>query len=280
MAELLKGRDVAQAIDIISIDLIQKYELSPAMALFRVGHRESDLAYERGIEKKAEKLGIRLIKYIFDEDVSEEEFYQKLHEANRDDKVHGIMIFRPLPKRFDDEKLRNSISSEKDIDGISELSLSALFTKKKRGFAPCTAQAVVELLDYHQIDIESKNVVILGRSLVIGKPVSMLLLNRNATITICHRKTKGIKEIASKAEILVCAIGEPELIGKDYTNPDQIVIDVGINWNEEKQKICGDVFFEEVEPCVKAITPVPGGVGSTTTSILLNHVVEAAINSK
>ncbi len=279
MAEILNGRPVAEAIDQRSIALIEEEYLSPVLALFRVGEKEDDLSYEKGITKKAEKLGVKLIKYVFDEDVSEEELCEKLKEVSKDDQIHGIMIFRPLAKRFDDEHIRNCIPPEKDIDGCSELSLASLFTNKKKGFAPCTPQAVIEILDHYKIPIESKNVVIIGRSLVIGKPVSMLLLNRNATITICHRKTKDLEAIASKADILVCAVGEIEMITRSYTNPDQVVIDVGINWSEEKQKLCGDVLYDDVKDCVKAITPVPGGVGSATTSILLSHVVQAAKQS-
>ena len=178
-------------------------------------------------------------------------------------------------KRFDDETLRNRIDPYKDIDGCSDLSLAAIFTKKSFGFAPCTAQAVIEMLDHYELPIEGKNVVVIGRSLVIGKPVSMLLLNRNATVTICHTRTKDIKEITKKADILVCAIGNGEMIDASYVSEGQIVIDVGITWSEAKQKLCGDVLYEQVEPLVGCITPVPGGVGSITTSILLGNVVKA-----
>ena len=276
MTEILKGKPVADAIDQRSIETIQSGHLSPVLALFRVGKKKDDLSYERGIEKKADKLGIRVIKHVLSEDVSEDEICEKLKQADQDKEVDGIMIFRPLAKRFNDERIRNCISPEKDIDGCSELSLASLFTNNKKGFAPCTPQSVIEILDHYQIPIESKNVVIIGRSLVIGKPVSMLLLNRNATVTICHRKTKDLEKIASKADILVCAAGEKKMIIKGYTHPDQVVIDVGINWDEENQKLCGDVCYEDVKDFVRAITPVPGGVGSTTTSILLSHVAEAA----
>ena len=162
------------------------------------------------------------------------------------------------------------------MDGCSDLSLAGVFTNTELGFAPCTAKAAVEILDHYSIDVKGKNVVVLGRSLVIGKPVAMLLLNKNATVTICHTKTVDIRNIASKADILICATGVMESVNKDYVNPEQTIIDVGISWNEEKEKLCGDVLFEEVEPLVKAITPVPGGVGSVTTSVLINNTVEAA----
>ncbi len=279
MSELLKGKEVAEAIDLRNREKCQELKekgVIPTLAVFRVGEKDSDLSYERGISKKCEKTGIQLKVFSFSEDVTEEEFYDSLTRANEDKDIHGILVFRPLPKRFDDDRLRNSIVPAKDIDGCSDLSLAGVFVRKDLGFIPCTAQAAIEILDHYGIDVTGKNVVVLGRSLVIGKPVSMLLLNRNATVTICHTKTKNIAETASKADILICATGQTESVTKEYTNEDQTVIDVGIGWNEEKQKLCGDVCFEEVEPHVKAITPVPGGVGSVTTSVLLKHVLEAA----
>ena len=278
MATLLKGKDVATSINLKSkndIERLKEKNIVPVLAVFRVGNKDNDISYEKGIYKKCEELGIKLFRYQFPEDVSVEDFYQKLDEANNNDDVHGILVFRPLPKKFDDRKLRNYIKTGKDIDGCSDLSLAGIFTNTKLGFAPCTAEAAIAILDYYNIDVEGKNVVVLGRSLVIGKPVSMLLLNKNATVTICHTKTVNIEKIASKADILICATGQMESINKDYVNPNQVVIDVGISWNEEKGKLCGDCLFEEVGSIVEAITPVPGGVGSITTSILINHVVEA-----
>ena len=279
MAELLKGKAVAEAINNRSKETVielKEQGIIPALAIFRVGNKDSDLSYERGALKRCDEIGIKVIQYIFDEDVTEEAFYTKLEEANQDDSIHGILVFRPLPKRFDDDVLRNRIAPAKDIDGCSDLSLAGVFTNKKLGFAPCTAQSVIEILDHYKIDPKGKNIAVLGRSLVIGKPVSMLLLNRHATVTICHTRTIDTPSIASKADILICATGQMESVTEEYTNPEQIIIDVGINWNEEKQKLCGDVLFEDVEPSVKAITPVPGGVGSVTTSVLMEHVIEAA----
>ena len=183
---------------------------------------------------------------------------------------------RPLPKHLDNEKARQYIKPCKDVDGCTDGSLAGVFTDSNIGFAPCTAQAAIEILDYYNIDVKGKNVVILGRSLVIGKPVSMLLLNKNATVTICHTKTKDVEKIAAKSDIIIAATGQMESIDASYVNPDQTIIDVGITYNETKQKLCGDVLFEEVEPIVKNITPVPGGVGSVTTSVLVKHVIEAA----
>ena len=284
MEHILRGKEVASAImernRPIIAKLIEK-GITPTLAIFRVGEKEADLSYERGAVKRFEQCGIQTVRYTFDENVSVEDFYQKLDEANKDPKTHGILVFRPLPKdRFDDTTFRNFISPEKDVDGCSDLSLAGIFTGRDLGFPPCTAQAVLEILDHYQIDVEGKNVVVLGRSLVIGRPVSLLLMQRNATVTICHTRTKDLAAIASKADILVCTTGRPEMVNKTFTHPKQIIIDVGIEYSEKKQKLSGDVDYEEVEPFVQAITPVPGGVGSVTTSVLVDHVVKAALTAE
>ena len=258
-----------------TVEELKKKGLCPTLAVFRIGEKDSDLSYEKGINKKAEEAGINLVKYVFNEDVSTEEFYSKLTQANNNSNIHGILIFRPLPERFNDDELRNMIYPTKDVDGCNDMSLAGIFINKDLGFAPCTAQSVIEILNYYEIDPKGKNVVVLGRSLVIGKPVSMMLTNLNATVTICHSRTKNIEDIASKADILICATGQMESVNKNYVNDNQTVIDVGISWNEAKQKLCGDVLFEEVEPIVKDITPVPGGVGSLTSCILISHVIES-----
>ncbi len=279
MAELLKGKAVAEAIDEKNkenCNRLMKEGIYPCLAVFRVGEKDSDLSYERGIGKKCEAAGIELKTITFPEDVETEEFYAKLEEANEDPKIHGILVFKPLPERFNDDELRNRIAPSKDIDGCSDLSLAGILVKKDLGFVPCTAQAALEILDHYGIDVSGKDVTVLGRSLVIGKPVSLLLVNRNATVTICHPKTENIAQKASKAAILICATGQMESVTREYTNENQTVIDVGIGWNEEKQKLCGDVIFEEAEPLCAAISPVPGGVGSVTTSVLVRHVIEAA----
>ena len=278
MARLLKGKIVADKLmedNKIVVDELKKKGLCPTLAIFRIGEKDSDLSYEKGIAKKAQEADVNIIRYIFDEDVSKEKFYQKLDQANKDENIHGILIFRPLPERFNDDEVRNMIKPEKDVDGCNDLSLAGIFINKDLGYAPCTAQSVIELLNYYDIDVKGKNVVVLGRSLVIGKPVAMMLTNLNATVTIAHSKTADIEKIASNADILICATGKMESVNRNYVNNNQAIIDVGISWNEEKQKLCGDVLFEEVEPIVKDITPVPGGVGSLTSSILITHVIES-----
>ncbi len=276
---LLKGKAVAEKISAENrsrAQALRENGITPCLAIFRIGEKDSDLSYEKGALKRCEECGVEVKRFVFGEDVAAEEFYAALDQANDDKAIHGILVFRPLPKRFDDDVLRNRIAPEKDVDGCSDLSLAGIFVKKKLGFAPCTAQAAIEILDYYGIGCEGKNAVVLGRSLVIGKPVSMLLLNRNATVTICHTRTKNIEEIASRADLLICCTGQMESVNRNYVNEKQTLIDVGISWNGEKQKLCGDALFEEIEPVVENITPVPGGVGSVTTSILVKHVIEAA----
>lgn len=280
MSTILYGADVAKAINERSVQGIahcQQKGVTPTLAILRVGQREDDLSYERGVTKRCESLGVQIKKVVLDEKVDKEEFYQELQFLNEDDQVHGILMFRPLPKYLDNEKARKMLDPKKDVDGCTDGSLAGVFTNTPIGFAPCTAQAAIEILDYYHIDIAGKNVVVLGRSLVVGKPVSMLLLNRNATVTVCHTKTVNTKEITKNADIIIAATGQMESLNASYFSENQTVIDVGISWNDQKQKLCGDVLFDEVSEIVSNITPVPRGVGSVTTSILVNHVVEACI---
>lgn len=279
MAKLLKGKDVASFINERSkkdVDALKLKGINPTLAIIRVGNKEQDLSYEKGAIKRANEVGVEVKSIVLNEDVNYDTFYKTLDDINNDDTVHGILLLRPLPKDLDNEKARLSIKPSKDVDGCGNGSLSGIFTNTELGFAPCTAQAAIEILDYYGIDVKGKNVVIVGRSLVVGKPLSMMLLNKNATVTICHTKTQDIPSITKKADIIITATGMMESFNADYFNSNQIVIDVGISWNDTKQKLCGDVLFDDVEPVVDAITPVPGGVGSVTTSVLVSHVVEAA----
>lgn len=279
MAKLLKGKDVASFINERSkkdVDALKLKGINPTLAIIRVGNKEQDLSYEKGAIKRANEVGVEVKSIVLNEDVDYDTFYKTLDDINNDDTVHGILLLRPLPKYLDNEKARLSIKPSKDVDGCGNGSLSGIFTNTELGFAPCTAQAAIEILDYYGIDVKGKNVVIVGRSLVVGKPLSMMLLNKNATVTICHTKTQDIPSITKKADIIITATGMMESFNADYFNSNQIVIDVGISWNDTKQKLCGDVLFDDVEPVVDAITPVPGGVGSVTTSVLVSHVVEAA----
>ena len=279
MAKLLKGKEVVDALNIKmanQVEALKEKGVNPTLAILRVGERADDLSYERGAIKRCQQVGVEVQVEALPEDVSEEAFFEKLTELNEDDSVHGILMFRPLPKYIDGEKARNMLKAEKDVDGCTDLSLAGVFTNTNLGFAPCTAEAAMEILKHYEIPLSGKKVAVIGRSLVIGRPVAMMLMHENATVTICHTRTVDVPSITKDADIVVVASGQMESIGKEYLREGQTVIDVGISWNDEKGKLCGDVKFDEAEPIVDAITPVPGGVGGVTTSILVKHVVEAA----
>lgn len=279
MAEILRGKPVADAITQkvrTEVDQLKAKGIIPTLGIIRVGEKEDDLSYERGALKRCESTGIEVKKILLPADVSKEDFYAAIEKANADPSIHGILMFRPVPKYLDNELARNAIAYEKDIDGCTDASLSGVFTNTPKGFAPCTAQAVIEILDYYGIELRGKKVTIIGRSLVVGKPLAMLLLNRHATVTVCHTRTLDIPEASKSADIVVCAAGQAEMFGREYFSEGQIVADVGISWSEAKGKITGDVRFDEAEPVVSKITPVPGGVGSVTTSVLVASLVKAA----
>ena len=279
MARLLKGKEV---VDELNIDLTNRVEalkskgVTPTLAILRVGERPDDLSYEKGAIKRCQQVGVEVKVTALPVDISSDEFFATLNKLNEDINIHGILMFRPLPKHIDGEKARASLNPSKDVDGCTDLSLAGVFTNTDLGFAPCTAEAAMEILKHYKVELEGKKVAVIGRSLVIGRPVAMMLMHQNATVTICHTRTKDIPSITKAADIVVVATGKMESVGKDCLNEGQTVIDVGISWNTEKKKLCGDVIFDEVESIVDAITPVPGGVGGVTTSILVKHVVEAA----
>ena len=278
MAQLLKGAEVVSALNErikAEVSALASRGLVPTLAILRVGDKPDDLAYERGAMKRAETVGVAVRQIVLPETVSQESLLAEIGRINADDTIHGCLMLRPLPKHIDDLRAREALLPEKDIDGITEGSLAGVFTGTKRGFPPCTAQACIEILRHYQIDLTGKNAIVIGRSLVIGKPVAMMLLGQNATVTICHTKTKDMPALTKRADILIVAAGKPGVIGAEYVSAGQIVLDVGINFNAEG-KMTGDADFAAVEPIVGAITPVPGGVGTVTTSVLMAHVVEAA----
>ena len=278
MAKLLLGKEVNSSInERVSEDVkfLKGKGISPTLGIVRVGEREDDLSYERGASKRCEMLGVAVKKFVLPADVSQDELMKVIDEVNNDDEIHGVLIFRPLPKHLDERAVINALKPEKDVDGITAGSMYGVFTGEPVGYPPCTPQACMEILDYYGIDCKGKNAVVIGRSLVVGKPAAMMLLKKNATVTVCHTKTVNMPEIARNADILIVAAGRAGVIGKDYVSEGQIVIDVGINVNDEG-KLCGDVCFDEVEPVAGMITPVPGGVGAVTTSVLVEHVVQAA----
>lgn len=246
----------------------------PKLAVVRVGEREDDIAYEKGIMKRFGAVGAEVEVIKLPLDIDETSFEQTIEQLNDDDKVHGILVFRPLPKQLSDDRLKELIRPDKDVDSISMVNAAKVFAGDSTGYAPCTAQAVMELLEHYKVDLTGKRVVIVGRSLVVGKPLAMLMLGKNATVTVCHTRTKNIEEECRRADILVACAGSAKMIKAAYTNQGQIVVDVGINFVDGV--MCGDVDYAEVAENVAAITPVPGGVGTVTTSVLLKHTLESA----
>ena len=279
MATIWKGAEVNSGLNariMKDVEAMKARGITPTLAIVRVGERPDDLSYERGAVKRAEALGVAVAKCALPVDVTQEVLLQVIRDINVDSKIHGVLLFRPLPKHLDEALICNTLVPEKDIDGITELSLAGVFAGKPLGFAPCTPSACIEILDHFGVDCTGKKAVVIGRSLVVGKPVAMMLVKKNATVTICHTRTADLPAVCREADILIAAAGKAGMVGADFVRPGQLVIDVGINWNEQEQKLCGDVDFEAVSPIVEAITPVPGGVGTVTTSVLIGHVVEAA----
>ena len=214
-------------------------------------------------------------KILLPADVSQEELLSVIDKVNKDPQIHGVLLFRPLPKHLNQSVIENALDPAKDVDCMTDGSMSGVFTGKNVGFPPCTPQACMEILDYYGIDCTGKKAVVVGRSLVVGKPAAMMLIKKNATVTVCHTRTVDMPSVVKEADIVIVAAGRAGVVDASYVAPGQTIIDVGINVNAEG-KLCGDVAFDEVEPIVDAITPVPGGVGSVTTSVLVGHVVEAA----
>ena len=281
MAKQLLGKEVNEKLNariIAECEALKARGVNPTLAIVRCGERPDDLSYEKGATKRAEALGVAVEKFLLPEDVTKEELLKTIDAINANDKIHGVLMFRPLPKHLkaDQDEICNRLDPRKDVDGMTDGSNAGVFMGKELGFAPCTPAACMEILDHYGIDCTGKKAVVLGRSLVVGKPAAMMLLGKNATVTVCHTKTKDVAAVAREADILVSAAGVLKSLTRDYVRPGQVVIDVSINWDEAKGGIAGDAVYDEVEPIVEAITPVPGGVGAVTTSVLIGHVVEAA----
>ena len=281
MAQLLKGAEVVSALnETIKTDVASLVSrgTTPTLAILRVGEKPDDLAYERGAMKRAGTVGVAVRQIVLPETVPQEELLAEIAKINANATIHGCLMLRPLPKHIDDQCAREALLPEKDVDGITDGSLAGVFTGTKRGFPPCTAQACMEILNHYGIDPAGKSAVVIGRSLVIGKPVAMMLLQKHATVTICHTRTVDMPSVTKRAEILIVAAGREGVVGAEYVAEGQTVLDVGINFSAEG-KMVGDADFAAVEPIVGAITPVPGGVGTVTTSVLMAHVVEACKRS-
>ena len=289
MAKLLLGKEVTDA---LNADLqtrtaaLRAKGVNPTLGIVRVGEDPSDLSYEKGATKRAELVGVDVKNFVLPADATKEDVLAVIDQVNADETIHGVLMFRPLPKhlRNDQNEICNRLDPKKDVDCMTHMSNAGVFEGlNDLGYAPCTPAACMEILDFYGIDCKGKSVAVIGRSLVVGKPAAMMLMGKNATVTVCHTKTVNTAEICRNSDIIVSAAGVLNSLTADFVKEGQTVIDVSINWDENKPNarggkgaIAGDAKFEEVEPIVGAITPVPGGVGSVTTSVLMKHVVEAA----
>ncbi|RDU24393.1 bifunctional 5,10-methylenetetrahydrofolate dehydrogenase/5,10-methenyltetrahydrofolate cyclohydrolase [Anaerosacchariphilus polymeriproducens] len=274
--EILKGADVVAAINEELQDELKKFGKEiPHLAIIRVGERPDDIAYERGAMKRLNGIGLKCSNYIFPETITHEEFTSEFKKVNEDKTIDGILLLRPLPKQIDEKAIETLIDPQKDIDGISPMNLAKVFAGDDTAYAPCTAEAVIEMIDFAGIDLTGKRVTVVGRSLVVGKPLAMLLLKKNATVTICHTKTKEMENTCKNAEVIIAAAGKAKMLNDSYVGKNAIVIDVGINM-DENNKLCGDVDFETIKDIAAMATPVPGGVGTVTTSVLAKHLIKAA----
>ena len=288
MAKLLLGKEVTDALNAKLMErtaALRAKGVVPTLGIVRVGEDPSDLSYEKGATKRAELVGVDVKNFILPADASKEDVLAVIDQVNADDSIHGVLMFRPLPKHLknDQNEICNRLDPKKDVDCMTHMSNAGVFEGLDLGYAPCTPAACMEILDFYGIDCKGKNAVVIGRSLVVGKPAGMMLMGKNATVTTCHTRTVNTADICKNADIIVSAAGVLNSLTKDFVREGQIVIDVSINWDANKPNakgglggIAGDAKFDEVEPIVAAITPVPGGVGSVTTSVLMKHVVEAA----
>ena len=275
---LLYGADTAEKIkDEISGMLSELKGYIPTLGIVRIGSNPADISYEKGAVKKMESLSLKTKVFEFDENISSDDFIDEFKKINEDDEIDGILLFRPLPEHIDEKKVIEVLDERKDLDGISYKNIAKVFAGDESGFAPCTAKAVIKILESNNIELEGKNVAVLGRSMVIGKPVAMLAIQKNATVTLCHSKTADLKKVCKNADVLIVAIGRAKMINDDYIGEDAVVIDVGINFFEGK--LCGDVDLENAKNAAMA-TPVPKGVGAVTTSVLAQHLVIAALKKR
>ena len=277
MAQLMKGAPVAAAMTeqmAARTERLKQAGVTPTLCILRLGERPGDLVYERSAMKRCGKVGIDVREIVLPEGCTCERLLETIEQVNRDGAIHGLLMMRPLPVREDEDAARALLAPEKDVDGITAIAQSKVFTGAGAGYPPCTAQAVIEILDHYGVELAGRRAAVIGRSLVVGRPVAMMLMARDTTVTLCHTRTEDLPEICRQADILVSAAGRAGLVTGAFTRPGQVIVDVGIN--VRAGKLCGDVNFAAAEPLVGAITPVPGGVGAVTTAVLAAHVVQAA----
>lgn len=271
----LRGKKVSDGIKEYVSKELETLSFVPKLAIVRVGENPDDMSYERGATKKLKSFGLVMASYVFPQDISDEDFKKAFKDINEDDEVTGILLLRPLPRTINEKDIENMIDPKKDLDGISPINIAKVFAGDTTGFSPCTAEAVIEVLKAYDIELTGKRVTVVGRSMVVGKPVSMLLLKENATVTMTHTRTVDLKKTCSDAEIVVAAAGRAKMLNSDYCGQDAVMIDVGINV-DENGKLCGDVDYATLDGKASAATPVPGGVGTVTTAVLAKHLIQAA----
>lgn len=271
----LRGKKVSDGIKEYVSKELETLTFVPKLAIVRVGENPDDMSYERGATKKLKSFGLDVASYVFPQDISDEDFKKAFKNINEDDEVTGILLLRPLPRTINEKDIENMIDPKKDLDGISPINIAKVFAGDTTGFSPCTAEAVIEVLKAYDIELTGKRVTVVGRSMVVGKPVSMLLLKENATVTMTHTRTVDLKKTCSDAEIVIAAAGRAKMLNSDYCGQDAVMIDVGINV-DENGKLCGDVDYATLDGKASAATPVPGGIGTITTAVLAKHLIQAA----
>lgn len=271
----LRGKKVSDGIKEYVSKELETLSFVPKLAIVRVGENPDDMSYERSATKKLKSFGLDVASYVFPQDISDEDFKKAFKDINEDDEVTGILLLRPLPRTINEKDIENMIDPKKDLDGISPINIAKVFAGDTTGFSPCTAEAVIEVLKAYDIELTGKRVTVVGRSMVVGKPVSMLLLKENATVTMTHTRTVDLKKTCSDAEIVIAAAGRAKILNSDYCGQDAVMIDVGINV-DENGKLCGDVDYATLDGKASAATPVPGGVGTVTTAVLAKHLIQAA----
>lgn len=271
----LRGKKVSDGIKEYVSKELETLSFVPKLAIVRVGENPDDMSYERGATKKLKSFGLDVASYVFPQDISDEDFKKAFKDINENDEVTGILLLRPLPRTINEKDIENMIDPKKDLDGISPINIAKVFAGDTSGFSPCTAEAVIEVLKAYDIELTGKRVTVVGRSMVVGKPVSMLLLKENATVTMTHTRTDNLKKTCSDAEIVIAAAGRAKMLNSDYCGQDAVMIDVGINV-DENGKLCGDVDYSTLDGKASAATPVPGGVGTVTTAVLAKHLIQAA----
>ena len=287
MAKLLLGREVADA---LAADLTPRVEqlrqqgVIPTLTIIRLGEKAGDMSYEKGARNRAAQLGVQVNTLALPESTTAEALMEEIDTLNGDDSVHGVLLLRPLPETLRPRKTEifNRLDPRKDVDGMTDISAAGVYTGQGQGFPPCTPAACMEMLDHYGIEITGRKALVMGRSMVVGRPAAMMLLRRDATISMVHTRTDDPHAYIPNTDILICAAGVKDLITGDMVRPGQVILDVSMNYDPEKITakgkggMVGDCKFAEVEPIVEAITPVPGGVGAVTNTVLIKHVIEAA----